>query len=95
MLGTIAGLMTTGCLVPQVVKVLRTHDTSALSLGMYSIQVTGIMLWFIYGIMNADMNLIAANGVSFFLSLIILLCKLKNDVLPKKETVAIPMKPAV
>ena len=42
MVGSIAGILTTLAFVPQVIKVLKTKDTSSLSLGMYSMQVLGV-----------------------------------------------------
>ncbi|MCI8534955.1 MAG: SemiSWEET transporter [Hungatella sp.] len=77
MIGTIAGILTTLAFVPQVVKVIKTKDTSSLSLGMYSMQVVGIFLWLIHGFVIHDMALLVANLVTFCLALIILLYKLK------------------
>ncbi|OLU38904.1 SemiSWEET transporter [Ileibacterium valens] len=78
MIGTIAAVLTTGAFIPQVLKTIKTKDTSGISLGMYSMQVTGIALWLVYGLSIGDMALIAANGCSFFFSLIILSYKLKE-----------------
>ena len=38
MIGSIAGILTTVAFLPQVIMVLKTKDTSSLSLGMYSLQ---------------------------------------------------------
>ncbi|MBL1055107.1 SemiSWEET family sugar transporter [Ligilactobacillus agilis] len=77
MIGTIAGILTTLAFVPQVIKVVKTKDTAALSLGMYSIQVLGITLWLIYGLSISDFALISANAVTLCLSLTILGYKLR------------------
>lgn len=77
MIGTIAGILTTGAFIPQVVKVIKTKDTKALSLGMYSMQVIGVLLWLIHGINIQDMALIMANGVTLCLSLVILAYKIR------------------
>lgn len=77
MIGTIAGILTTLAFVPQVIKVVKTKDTAALSLGMYSIQVLGIALWLIYGLSISDFALILANAVTLCLSLTILGYKLR------------------
>ena len=45
---------------------------------MFSIYVTGIVLWLIYGLMLHDIPLIASNAVTFLLSGIILLLKLRH-----------------
>ncbi len=76
MIGFIAACLTTFGFVPQVIKIFQTKDTSAISLGMYSMTVTGIALWFIHGINIGDAALMVANGVSLVLTGTILLCKL-------------------
>lgn len=76
MIGSIAGILTTGAFVPQVIKVIKTKDTKALSLSMYLLQVVGIILWLIHGIVIKDIALMMANGVTLCLSLIILSYKI-------------------
>ena len=63
--------------MPQVIKVVKTRDTSSLSLGMYSMQVLGVFLWLIHGIVIQDMALLVANAITFMLALVILVYKLK------------------
>lgn len=75
MIGSIAGILTTGAFIPQVVKVIKTKDTKALSLGMYMMQVIGVLLWLIHGFVISDMALIMANGVTLCLSFVILVYK--------------------
>ncbi|NQH32766.1 SemiSWEET transporter [Streptococcus suis] len=77
MIGFVAACLTTFGFLPQVLKVIQTKDTAAISLGMYSMSVAGISLWLVHGIMIGDLALILANGVSVILSGIILLHKLK------------------
>ena len=77
MIGTIAGILTTLSFVPQVIKVLQTKDTKAISLGMYLMSVIGIFLWMVHGYRNGDMALFIANVVAFCLALVILISKLK------------------
>lgn len=77
MIGAVAAFLTTFSFVPQVIKVLKSKDTSAISFGMYSMSVFGIFLWMVHGIRIGDMALISANGVTFILASIILICKIK------------------
>lgn len=77
MIGSIAGILTTVAFLPQVIMVLKTKDTSSLSLGMYSLQVIGVFLWLVHGVVIGDMALLVANAVTFVLAMIILICKLK------------------
>lgn len=77
MIGIIAACLTTMASVPQVFKVIKTKDTKAISLGMYLMQTTGVLLWLVHGLMINDIALIGANVVTFVLTAIILICKLK------------------
>ena len=76
MIGSIAGILTTLAFVPQVMKVMKTKNTKSLSLGMYSMQVIGVFLWLVHGIVIGDTALFIANVVTFFLSIIILAYKI-------------------
>lgn len=77
MIGSIAAILTTFAFLPQVLRVIRTKDTESIALGMYVMQVVGIALWLVHGIHIGDLPLILANSISFLLSGIILLYKLK------------------
>ena len=68
MIGSIAGVLTTLAFLPQVIKVLQTKDTKAISLGMYLMSVIGIFLWMVHGYRIGDMALFIANVVTFCLS---------------------------
>lgn len=71
-LGTLAGICTTVAFVPQVWLVLKTGNTSGLSLGMYSIFTLGVFLWFVYGIVVGAPPIIYANGITFVLAATVL-----------------------
>ena len=77
MIGSIAAILTTFAFLPQVVRVVKTKDTESIALGMYVMQVIGIALWLAHGLHIGDLPLILANSVSFLLSGIILIYKLK------------------
>lgn len=77
MVGGIAACLTTLSFVPQALKVIKTKDTSGISLGMYIMSVVGVFLWAIHGLRINDLALITANSITFFLSLTILICKIK------------------
>jgi len=76
--GYLAATMTTLAFVPQAVKIIRTRDTSSISLGMYVVFTTGIALWLVYGIALDSMPMILSNIVTFLLSATILGLKLKH-----------------
>lgn len=77
MIGSIAAVLTTFAFLPQVFKVVKTRDTDSIALGMYLMQVLGLALWLVHGLIIGDLPIILANVVSVFLSAIILLYKLK------------------
>lgn len=70
--GYIAAILTTSSFLPQAILTIKTRDTEALSLGMYSLFTSGVFLWLIYGLYLADWAIIIANAVTFLLSAIIL-----------------------
>lgn len=77
MIGTIAAVLTTLSFVPQAYQVIKTKDTSGISLGMYIAFVIGVFLWIIHGVNIQDYNLIGANAITFIFTSIILTYKIK------------------
>jgi len=82
-LGYLAAVCTTAAFVPQAVKTIRSKDTRSLSLGMYCLLTTGLILWLLYGAYKRDLSIILANAFTSVLALIILFHKLRNDVFKK------------
>ncbi|URA11344.1 SemiSWEET transporter [Thermospira aquatica] len=78
MLGFIAGFCTTLFLVPQVIKVIKTRQTRDIALGMYVLMVVGVFFWLLYGISTRALSVIVANSITFILSLIVLIYKLRE-----------------
>lgn len=76
MIGSIAACFTTLAFIPQAIKVIKTKDTTGISLEMYIMSVTGVLLWAIHGFRIQDTALIVANCITFVLSFIILVCKI-------------------
>ncbi|HEY4942255.1 MAG TPA: SemiSWEET transporter [Rhizomicrobium sp.] len=77
LIGLAAAFCTTIAFLPQVVQTWRTRSTKDISLWMFLVFTTGIFLWLVYGVVIADVPLIAANGVTFVLSGTILYFKLR------------------
>jgi len=75
-IGLAAGFCTTVAFLPQVIKTWKSKSAKDLSLGMYSIFCTGVLLWLIYGVLISDLPIILANAVTLLLALSILLFKL-------------------
>lgn len=76
-IGVIAAILTTLSFVPQAIKVIKTKDTSGISLLMYSMFVIGVFLWVVHGINIKDYPLIFANAITFCFAAIILSYKIK------------------
>ena len=77
LLGYAAATCTTVALVPQVVRIWRTRSTRDISLGMFVVMTAGVLMWLVYGLLIGDRPLVLANGVTFVLSLTILMMKLR------------------
>jgi MtN3 and saliva related transmembrane protein len=78
-LGYIAAFLTTASFIPQAIKTIRTHDTEGISVLMYLGFVTGVFFWLVYGILLADLAIIAANFLTFLLALPILIIAARNE----------------
>ena len=78
LVGTVAGLCSTGSFVPQVVKAWQRRDTAAISKRMYVITVTAFTLWTAYGFMIGSVPIIAFNIASLLLSATILVLKIRG-----------------
>lgn len=79
LIGLIAGALTTVSFVPQIIKIAKTKHVKDLSLFMYLIMLTGIILWLVYGILIREMPVIAANTVTVLLCSYVIVMKLIYD----------------
>ena len=77
-LGTVAGLCTTGSFLPQVIKVWRERDTAAISARMYWVLLLAFVLWSYYAFLIGSATMIVFNTVNFVLGAVILYLKLKD-----------------
>ena len=84
-IGYAAAAMTTTALIPQLVKVVRTHSAGDISLGMFSVYTAGVASWLTYGLLAHAMPVFIANCVSLVLASSILVCKLRFDAEEKSD----------
>lgn len=77
LLGLAAGSCTTAAFIPQVLKTWKSQSAKDLSLGMFSIFCTGVILWLIYGLLINDLPVIVANLVTLILASLLLFWKLR------------------
>ena len=75
--GFIAAVLTTTAFVPQFIKVWKTRSTQSISLRMYLMLCTGVLLWLVYGFEIRSLPVILANGVTLVLTLAILVLKIR------------------
>ncbi len=80
-IGYLASFCSVTSFVPQAWKIVKTQDTKAISLRMYSLTVLGFGLWTIFGIMRLEWPIILTNSICFALSGVILIMKM----LPSSE----------
>ena len=72
LVGFIAGTLTTVAYIPQVIRSWRLKETKDISLTMLVLYAAGVFLWLVYGFWTNALPIIAANGISVFLILILL-----------------------
>ncbi len=91
-IGNFAAVLTTTSFLPQAIKTIRTKDTGSLSFPMYLLFVTGVLLWLIYGMLNAQTPIIVGNLVTLVLAGIILAFMIRDifNKNPKKKGTDIP-----
>ncbi len=76
-IGYVAAVFTTIAFLPQVIRAWKTKSTKDLSYGMVIIFLTGVSLWFVYGIMIHDRPVTYANGLTLILIFVLFGLKLR------------------
>jgi MtN3 and saliva related transmembrane protein len=74
--GIAAGTLTTIAFIPQVIKTWRSGSAEDISLFMFLIFSTGVLMWLIYGITLDSWPMIIANGITLVLAISILAMKI-------------------
>ncbi len=70
-IGFFAAILTTAAFLPQAFKIWKSKNADGLSLTMYATMGLGILSWLIYGIMIESPSVIAANSLSFSITVFI------------------------
>ena len=78
LIGALAGVLTTIAFVPQVLKIWRSGTAEDISLLTFSLYSAGLLLWLLYGIALGSLPLMVANGITFLLTLSVLVLKLRH-----------------
>ena len=78
-LGLCAAFLTTGSFALQVIHIIKTQETRAISTNMYLAFSCGVLLWLIYGLRTNDMPITIANSITLALACAVLMLKLRNE----------------
>ena len=93
LVGGLAGAFTTIAFIPQVVKTWRSGSAQDISLFMFVLFSTGVLLWLIYGIAIQSVPVIAANSITLLLAVSILILKVRYMWLQKRRLRDIDQRP--
>ncbi len=72
-LGIIAGLLTSGSMIPQLVKVIKEKNADDLSSGMLIVLISGVSLWIWYGFLKDELPIILTNAFSVVVNVTLLI----------------------
>lgn len=76
LIGYLAAILTTSAFIPQAWMTWKRKRAEGVSLGMYLILISGVLLWLLYGIMLSVWPIILANIVTLILAVFILVMRL-------------------
>jgi MtN3 and saliva related transmembrane protein len=76
-LGAVAGAITVGSFLPQVVRAWRTRRTHDLSLYSSALLITAGSLWMLYGALAADWPVVITNGGMVALNVMLAAAKVR------------------
>jgi MtN3 and saliva related transmembrane protein len=76
-IGLFAGICTAISLLPQLVKIIREKKANAISYGMLSILMIGLVSWIVYGSLKSDYPIIFTNSFSLVLNILIVIFTVK------------------
>lgn len=65
--------------LPQLLKILRTKETKALSYGTYCMLFSSSILWVTYGIITPVYSIVFWNSLSAIFAISILVIKIRNE----------------
>ncbi len=76
-IGLLAATLTTSSFVPQVYKIWKTKSAEGVSLTMFLMFFSGVILWLFYGLYIHSVAMTVANVITASLALIIIYYKFK------------------
>ncbi|PIQ68444.1 MAG: hypothetical protein COV91_04085 [Candidatus Taylorbacteria bacterium CG11_big_fil_rev_8_21_14_0_20_46_11] len=77
LLGFVAGLLVSISLLPQLIKSWRTKSTSDISISWGLINLSGQVLWIVYGAFIGSASLVVMSSITFLFSLSLVFLKMR------------------
>jgi MtN3 and saliva related transmembrane protein len=66
-IGFIAAILTTSSFIPQLVKVWKSKSSKGVSVSMYLVMLSGVILWGVYGYLIGSKSVLIANAITALL----------------------------
>ncbi|MBU1247189.1 MAG: SemiSWEET transporter [Proteobacteria bacterium] len=76
-IGLLAAICTTISFLPQVLRTWKTRSVADISLSMYLVLCTGLVLWLVYGLYIGSLPVVAANAVTLVLAGAVLVMRIR------------------
>jgi MtN3 and saliva related transmembrane protein len=76
-IGIAAGVCTSTSLIPQVVKTIKEKKAEDISLVVFLVLGSGVILWIVYGIKRNDIPIIATNAFSLLVNITMIILGIK------------------
>ena len=84
-IGLLAGLLTTGCWLPQLLRSWRTRSTTDISWTYLTALTAGVCLWILYGAVTDDVPVITTNAATAAALLTLASFKARFERRPKRQ----------
>ena len=76
-IGFSAGILVAISSLPQIIKSWKTKKTSDISIGWLCLNLSGQLLWILYGILIYSISLITMSSITFLMVVSVLILKIK------------------
>jgi MtN3 and saliva related transmembrane protein len=76
-IGYLAGVLTTFCYIPQIIRVFRLKSAKEISLLFTILLLVGVVVWLVYGILLSLVPIILWNSIGVVIVVALLYAKLK------------------
>lgn len=81
-IGIVAGILTGISMLPQLIKMIREKKATDISVPTLITLLSGLAFWIWYGILKKDIPIIATNGFSMVVNLLIIIMRSRYNKKP-------------